>query len=121
MLAIAGLLAGRFYGWLWMDPLMGVVGGVVIARWAWLLLRDSGAVLLDMQADPDAAARIRAVVEAEGASVADLHLWSVGPGHRAAIVSIVAQRPRPDAHYRRLLNRAAPLSHLTIEIRPAAV
>jgi cation diffusion facilitator family transporter len=81
ILAIAGLLAGRVYGWFWMDPLMGIVGALVIARWSWGLLRDAGAVLLDAVPDGTLPEKIRCMLERGGDRVADLHLWRVGPGH----------------------------------------
>ena len=84
VLAIAGLLAGRSYGWVWMDPLMGIVGAIVIARWSWGLLRDAGAVLLDTVPDEALSERIREKLEIDGDRIADLHLWRVGPGHAAA-------------------------------------
>ena len=88
VLAIVALLAGRYLGWVWLDPVMGVVGAVVIARWAWSLLRDTAAVLLDT-ADPDLVSEIRACVEGPGdARVADLHVWQIGPDAHAAIVDV---------------------------------
>jgi cation diffusion facilitator family transporter len=120
VLAITGLLVGRFYGWVWMDPLMGIVGAVVIARWSVGLLRGAGAVLLDTVPDEDLAATIRSRLESDGARVADLHLWRVGPGHMALIASIDTADPRPPAHYRARLAGLAPLSHVTVEVRPRA-
>lgn len=116
--ALLGLAAGRFYGWAWMDALMGVAGGVMIARWSWGLLRDSGAVLLDAVPDPDLAAAIRDRLETGGDRIADLHLWRVGPGHAAAIVALVSDRPRPPAEYKARLGDLAGLSHVTVEVNP---
>ncbi len=121
VMAIIGLLVGRFYGWVWMDPVMGIVGAVVIARWSVGLLRGAGAVLLDTVPDEDLAQTIRTRLESDGARVADLHLWRVGPGHMALIASIDTAHPRPPAHYRARLAGLAPLSHVTVEVRhPAA-
>ncbi|MBW8725903.1 MAG: CDF family Co(II)/Ni(II) efflux transporter DmeF [Inquilinus limosus] len=114
--AILGLLAGRLYGWAWMDALMGIVGGVMIARWSWGLLRDSGAVLLDAVPDPGLAEAIRGRLETGGDRIADLHLWRVGPGHAAAIVALVSDRPLPPAQYKARLGGLAGLSHVTIEV-----
>ncbi len=114
------MLAGRFYGWLWVDPLMGIVGGLVIARWSWSLMRGAGAVLLETVPDPAVAARIKETIEADGDRVADLHLWRVGPDHMAAIVSLVSDRPRDPAHYKAVLNDVIPLSHLTVEVHRCA-
>ena len=116
--AILGLLAGRFYGWAWMDALMGIVGGIMIARWSWGLLRDSGAVLLDAVPDPDLAEAIRGRLETDGDRIADLHLWRVGPGHAAAIVSVVSDRPLPPAQYKARLGGLSGLSHVTVEVNP---
>ena len=118
VLAIIGLLAGRFYGWLWMDPLMGIVGGVVIARWSWGLLRGAGAVLLDTMPDKALSAQIRQTLEGDGDRVSDLHLWRVGPGHMALIVSIVSDRPQAPEYYKGNLSGLPQLSHVTVEVHP---
>jgi cation diffusion facilitator family transporter len=118
VLAIAGLLAGRSYGWVWMDPLMGIVGAIVIARWSWGLLRDSGAVLLDIVPDEALSERIRERLETNGDRIVDLHLWRVGPGHMAAIVAVVTDRPQPPDMYKAKLSGVGPLSHLSIEVHP---
>ena len=81
MLVIVGLLLARAFGWLWMDPLAGIVGACVIASWSWGLVLDTGAILLDMVPDRRVADSVRQAVEAEGDQVADLHLWRLGPGH----------------------------------------
>ncbi|HEY9348717.1 MAG TPA: CDF family Co(II)/Ni(II) efflux transporter DmeF [Inquilinus sp.] len=114
--AILGLLAGRFYGWAWMDAVMGIVGGIMIARWSWGLLRDSGAVLLDTVPDPALAESIRGRLETGGDRIADLHLWRVGPGHAAAIVALVSDRPEPPAQYKARLGGLPGLSHVTVEV-----
>lgn len=116
VLAIVGLLAGRFYGWLWMDPLMGIVGGFVIARWSWSLLRGAGAVLLDMMPDKTLSGQIRHALEQNGDRVSDLHLWRVGPGHIAVIVSVVSDRPEAPGYYKAKLATFPGLSHVTVEI-----
>lgn len=120
VLAIVGLLAGRFYGWLWMDPLMGIVGGVVIARWSWGLLRGAGAVLLDTMPDKALSEQIRHTLEQGGDRVSDLHLWRIGPGHMAVIVSLVSDRPRAPEHYKAKLSGLPQLSHVTVEVHPCA-
>ncbi len=85
--AIVALLAGRYLGWLWLDPVIGIVGALIIARWAWSLMRDTSAILLDT-AEPELAARIKAIAGDAGATIADLHVWRIGPHAHAAIVSI---------------------------------
>ena len=118
VLAILGLLAGRAYGWVWMDPIMGIVGSIVIARWSWTLMRDAGAVLLDTLPDEDLHAHIAGRIEEEGDRLADFHLWRVGPGHMAAILSIETDRPEPPAYYKQKLAGLPQLSHLTVEVAP---
>ncbi|CUK03944.1 Cadmium%2C cobalt and zinc/H(+)-K(+) antiporter [Achromobacter sp. 2789STDY5608615] len=116
VLAIAALLAGRSYGWLWADPAMGVVGALVIARWSWGLIRDSGTVLLDAAPQSGKMRRdIERALDAGDGEIADLHVWQVGPGHYAAIVSLVTRHPRDSAFYKAKLAHIAGLSHLTVE------
>jgi cation diffusion facilitator family transporter len=117
VLAIIALFLGKFLGWWWMDPMMGLVGAVVIANWSWGLMRRTGAVLLDHSDDPGLRDEVRAAIEDDGdARLADLHLWQVGPGHWGAIVSIVTHTPRDPAHYKGLLAKVHELSHITIEV-----
>lgn len=118
VLAIVALLTGRFYGWLWMDPVMGIVGGIVIARWSWGLLRGAGAVLLDTIPDKHLSDRVCQALEHGGDRVSDLHLWRVGPGHMAVIVALVSDRPRAPDHYKAKLSGLPQLSHITIEVHP---
>lgn len=116
VLAILGLLAGRVLGWVWMDPVMGIVGALVITVWAVGLLRETGRVLLDMTPDAALAARIRTTVETDGDRLSDLHLWRLGPGHLGVILAIDTSEARDGAFYRRLLKRFGDLSHVTIEV-----
>ncbi|KQP79331.1 CDF family Co(II)/Ni(II) efflux transporter DmeF [Methylobacterium sp. Leaf117] len=117
VLVIAGLLLARFLGWTWMDPLAAIVGSIVIASWAYTLVRDTGGVLLDMQPDPSLAGRVRDIIQAQGDRIADLHLWRLGPGHLGAIVSVVTAKGRGPDYYRHLLGGVGTLSHLTVEVR----
>ena len=116
VLAIAGLLAGRFYGWVWMDPLMGIVGAGVIAVWSWGLICSSGAVLLDTMPNPTLMNMIRDRLEIDGDRITDLHLWRVGPGHIAVIAVVVSDRPQPSTVYKNRLNGLVGISHVTIEL-----
>jgi cation diffusion facilitator family transporter len=120
VLVIAGLLLARTFGWLWMDPLAGLIGAAVIANWSIGLLRDTGAILLDRTPDPRMAEKVRSVIEAEGDRVTDLHLWRLGPGHLGAIVSVATSGTHQAAHYRQRLQRFADLSHVTVEVQHAA-
>lgn len=114
VLAIAALLGGRYLGWVWLDPLMGIVGSIVIAVWAVSLMRDTGAVLLDAT-DAAIESEIRALVEGPGdATITDLHVWRVGPGAHSAIISVVGTTRET------ICRRVAPvheIEHLTVEIR----
>ena len=116
LLAIAALLIGMYLGWAWADAAVGVVGSAVIASWAYGLIRDAGAVLLDVNADRRLEATIRARLEAGGDRVTDLHLWQVGPGHRAVVVSIVSKTPLAPAIYKKRLTDLHGLSHVTVEV-----
>jgi cation diffusion facilitator family transporter len=120
VLAIAGLLAAWIFGWTWLDPVIGVVGAFVIAHWSWGLIRDAGAVLLDATPNKALAEAIRSRLEVGHDSIADLHIWRLGPGHHGAIVSLVSDHPEPVEHYRDKLSGMRELSHLTIEVHRCA-
>jgi cation diffusion facilitator family transporter len=117
MLVILGLLLARVFGWLWMDPLAGIIGAFVIASWSYGLVRDTGAILLDMNPDRPIVESIRQTIERDGDSIADLHLWRVGPGHLGVILCIRTRKPRGADYYRSKLARFRSLSHLTIEVQ----
>ena len=117
---ILGLTLAWVSGWLWMDPAVGIVGALVTASWSVGLIRDTGAVLLDMNPDRAMADNLRRAIESDGDQVADLHLWRLGPGHLGAVVSVVTPTERCEADYRAKLARFRSLSHLTIEVRRAA-
>ncbi|MGH6834657.1 MAG: CDF family Co(II)/Ni(II) efflux transporter DmeF [Methylocella sp.] len=117
VLAICGLLLGRFFGWVFMDPVMGIMGALVIANWAYGLIRDTGGVLLDMNPDKAMAEELRRTIENDGDRLADLHLWRLGPGHLGAIVSVMTAKHRDAEFYRSRLSRFRMLSHVTIEVR----
>jgi len=118
VLVIVGLLLGRLLGWVWMDPVAGLVGAIVIASWAYGLVRDTGSVLLDMTPDADMAENIRMAVERDGDRLCDLHLWRLGPGHIGVIAVIATATPRAPEFYRMRLAAFRSLSHVTIEVHP---
>jgi len=118
VLVITGLLLGRVLGWVWMDPVVGFVGAIVIASWSYGLVRDTGSVLLDMTPDADMAENIRMAIERDGDRLCDLHLWRLGPGHIGVIASIATALPRAPAFYRERLAAFRSLSHVTIEVHP---
>jgi cation diffusion facilitator family transporter len=117
MLVIVGLLFGRFLGWTWMDPVAGLCGAVVIAAWSYGLVRDTGAVLLDMNPDRAMAERMRTLIETDGDRLTDFHVWRLGPGHLGAVLSVATNRQRGSEYYQMLLSRFRSLSHVTIEVQ----
>jgi len=120
VLAIVALVSGSLLGWAWTDPVMGVVGALVIARWSWGLIRDAGRVLVDyVPAEESLPAEIREAVETGSDRITDLHVWQVGPGHHAAIVAVSSPQPASPADYRARLSHIHELSHVTVEVQPA--
>jgi cation diffusion facilitator family transporter len=116
VLAIAALLTAAYLQWTWADPVVGIVGAVVIASWAVGLLRSSGSVLLDVNNAGKMEGLIRQRLETRGDRVTDLHLWQIGPGHRAAVISLVSDDPLPPSEYKRRLSGMHGLSHVTVEV-----
>lgn len=116
VLVIVGLVLARTFGWLWMDPLAGILGACVIASWSYGLIRDTGSILLDVNPDRQMSAAIREVVAAGGDKLSDLHLWRLGPGHLGAIVSVITDSGRDPDYYRSRLAQFKALSHVTIEV-----
>jgi cation diffusion facilitator family transporter len=117
VLAIVALLFGKFLGWSWLDPAVGILGAAAILYWSVGLLRESGRTLLDWNDDTGLERQVRAIVEGDADSkIADLHIWKVGRGHYAAIVSVVTHRPREASYYQGLLRPMHGLGHVTIEV-----
>jgi cation diffusion facilitator family transporter len=119
VLAITGLILAKVYGWLWMDPLAGIIGAVVIANWSITLIRDTAGILLDVCPDEATRERLRRAIESDGDRVVDLHLWRLGPGHLAAVLAIATSKPRDATFYRGRLESFACLSHITVEVTRA--
>ncbi len=117
LLVIVGLSLAWLFGWLWMDPLAGMIGAAVIVSWSWSLIRDTGAVLLDMAPDRQTMLSIRRAVEAAGDRLTDLHVWRLGPGHLGVILAVATDTPRDAAFYRARLAEVPALSHVTIEVQ----
>lgn len=121
VLAIVGLLLARAFGWVWMDPLAGIVGALVIANWAYGLMRDTGGILLDVNVDRKLTDNVRRAIEALGDKVNDLHVWRVGPGHMSAIVSVETGDTARDARfYHALVAGFDGMSHVTVEVMTPA-
>lgn len=121
VLAIVALILGKWQGWVVLDPLMGVVGGLVIARWSWGLIRATSGVLLDaIPADKGLPKTIRDIVEKDGDVVTDLHVWQVGPGHYATIVALVSPAGKSPELYKKELSKVPKLAHVTVEVSAAA-
>ncbi len=116
-LAIVALTSGKFFGWAWLDPVVGLIGSGVVFSWAYNLLRDTSGILLDRTpTTSDLPGEIRRAVESDGDSiVTDLHVWQVGAGKFAAMVSVCAHEPRSSDFYRELLREHDELVHITIE------
>ncbi|MEJ2662200.1 MAG: CDF family Co(II)/Ni(II) efflux transporter DmeF [Desulfobacteraceae bacterium] len=117
VLAIAALTFGKFFGWYWLDPLMGIVGAVVITRWSYGLLQETSGILLDKNIDKEVIAAIQKKIEVEEDNrVADIHVWKLGPKDYGAILSLVTHYPKDPAHYKALLNDFDQLAHITVEV-----
>lgn len=117
VLVIVGLGLAWAFAWSWMDPLAGIVGALVIATWSYSLVRDTGAILLDKVPDQQVATQVRAAVESEGDELRDFHLWRLGPGHLAAILSVATRSGRNADYYRTKLAHVRSLTHITVEVR----
>ncbi len=115
--AIVALLSGKFLGWNWLDPIMGIVGAVIIIRWAYGLLKQTSPILLDASIEEEYKNRIKETIEKDSDNrISDLHIWKVGANHYAAIISLVTHYPKSNQHYKGLLTEFNKLSHVTIEI-----
>jgi cation diffusion facilitator family transporter len=119
VLAILGLLAGKYLGWVFMDAVIGIVGALVIAQWSVSLMRHAGRSLLDAHDDSPREQQVRErLLQSDDEHIADLHLWRLVPGHHGLMVTLVAANPAPPAHYRARLAGLPGLSHITIEVNP---
>ncbi|MCG3170901.1 MAG: Cadmium, cobalt and zinc/H(+)-K(+) antiporter [Pseudomonadales bacterium] len=117
--AIVALAAGKYLDWIWLDAVVGIIGAAVIARWAWGLLRDTGHILLDGQADAATLDAVRRAIEADADNrITDLHVWQLAPGRCALALSLVTRQPRPPEHYKTLLGGIGALAHVTVEVVP---
>ncbi len=124
LLAIVALLAAKYFGLMWMDPFMGLVGAVLVARWSFGLLKATSAVLLDRSAAPAVCEAVRSALErVDGNRVADLHVWCIGLNLYSAALTVVTPSPQPPEHYKALLPKELNIVHVTVEVHraPAAI
>ncbi len=118
LLAIAALLAGKYFGAVWMDPLMGMLGAVLVVRWSWGLLKETSAKLLDHQAPESMRQTVKEVIEAQDDNrIYDLHIWSIAPGVYAAIIGVVSHAPQSPDYYKSLIPADLGLEHVTVEVQ----
>jgi cation diffusion facilitator family transporter len=119
LLAIIALSTGKAFGWIWMDPIMGIVGALIISRWSYGLLIGSGRVLLDRDVNPQAVEEIRSKIESDADNrVSDIHVWRVGTHHLSVIISIVTHYPKSPDYYKNLLAEYDEIAHFTVEVNP---
>ncbi len=117
VLAIVALFFGKYYGWNWLDPIIGIVGAILIARWSYGLLTDTSTILLDKNINSEITHAVKGSIEADSDNrVSDIHIWKVGPIDYSATISIVTHFPRKTDHYKNLLSDYKELSHVTIEV-----
>jgi len=117
VLAIMALLTAKYFGLVWMDPMMGIVGAILVCGWSAGLLRDTSAILLDKQGAEEIQRKIKESIEsADNNRVVDLHLWTIGPNIYGVIISVVTQDPKPPEHYKKLLPSNLGLAHVTVEV-----
>lgn len=117
LLAIFALLVAKYFGAVWMDPMMGIVGALLVARWSLGLLKSTSAILLDEQGSEQTQQAIRETIEQDAENrIVDLHLWTVGPGIYSTVISIVSRAPRNPEHYKALLSHHSRLHHISVEV-----
>jgi Co/Zn/Cd efflux system component len=117
VLAIIALVSGKYYGWNWLDPVMGIVGGLIITRWSYSLMKETSPVLLDESIDLKYKVAIKEKIESDADNrISDLHIWRVGPSHFAIIISLVSHTPKTPDYYKGLLKNFHKLSHITVEV-----
>lgn len=121
ILAIVALLAGKYMGASWLDPVMGIVGAALVTRWSYGLIRETGKVLLDNQADEHHLDDLRVAIEGDTSDrVTDLHVWSIGHGIFAAEIAVVSDAPQSPEHYKALIPASLKIAHATVEVHPCA-
>ena len=120
LLAIVALFIAKYIGLVWMDPLMGVVGAILVSRWSLSLLNSTSAVLLDKQEPKSLEIKIRQCIEVNDCKIIDLHLWSIGPNIYSAIISVLVRSAKNPEHYKELISPDPRLVHLTVEVNESS-
>jgi cation diffusion facilitator family transporter len=117
LLAIFALLGAKYLGFIWADPLMGVVGAILVARWSLGLVKSTAQILLDREGPDDVCTAVRESIEVEDDNrIVDLHVWAIGPNIYSAIVSLVTHHPQPPDHYKALIPKSLNVVHVTVEV-----
>lgn len=117
LLAIMALISGKYMGWNWLDPIMGVVGAIIITRWSYGLIKQTSPILLDASVDEEYQDKIKKAIEEDSDNrISDIHVWKVGANHYAAIIALVTNSPCSAGYYKKLLCKFKRLSHVTIEV-----
>ena len=117
-LAIFALLTGKHFGWVWMDPVIGIVGAAVITRWSYGLLRDTSRILLDSEVDQETVEKVRSIIEADSDNlVADLHVWQISPQQVSVIITVVTHFPKPPDYYKKIVSGFLGNAHITVEVQ----
>jgi cation diffusion facilitator family transporter len=117
ILAIVALVSGKYYGWNWLDPVMGMVGALIITHWSVVLMQETSPVLLDESIDLKYKQAIKEKIESDADNrISDLHIWRIGPSHFAVIISLVSHKPKVPDYYKALLKEFRGLSHITVEV-----
>jgi len=114
--ALVALFAGKIWGFVWMDPLMGILGAMMVSRWAGKLLKETSGILLDYQAPEESRAKVRKALENNGDKISDLHIWTIGQGLSAVNISIVTRSPQSPSYYKGLLSEYEEFAHVTVEV-----
>ena len=115
--ALVALFAGKMWGFVWMDPLMGILGAILVSRWAWGLMKETSGILLDFQAPQETQALVRKALENTDDRISDLHIWTIGEGLYSVSVSIVTSFPQSPSFYKELLLKHPEFAHVTVEVQ----
>lgn len=117
VLAIVALLTGKYMGIIWIDPVMGIVGAIVILHWSYGLIKESSSVLLDKSVDVSTFEKISQTLDKRNTIINDIHVWKIASTHQAAILSVSSPSPLSTEEYKKILSESLPqLSHVSVEV-----